>query len=252
MIVILFFDAVLKYSSGLGQNNSAEKIITEYASQNGFTLDDYPMDVRNMLVRNDETKQFVTEYPKKITNFKPEKPDLSEYKECTEPPHLMQWDMRWGYMTYNGNIFGITGSAPTCLSMAALYVLHNMDMSPVRIAEYAKGSNCENRPETLLSSGARAMGMNASEVPRNNQRLREAVMDDDCAVICMLKDQELSQFIVIKSIDKEGHFIINDPFSKKLSEKGYTFSDLNKSIKRIWKYSPMTQTVQTGTTVQSQ
>lgn len=239
VMAILFLDALLKYSSGLGKNNSAEKIITEYASQNGFTLDDYPDEIRNMLVRNDETKQFVTEYPKKITNFKPQKIDLSEYKDCTEPPHLMQWDMRWGYMTYNGNAFGITGSAPTCLSMVAIYVLHNTEITPVFVAEYAKGSNCEGRPEVLLSSGARAMKMNVSEVMRNNQRLREAVTDNGCAVICMLKDQELSQFIVIKGIDKEGHFIVMDPFSKKLSEKGYTFADLNKSIKRIWKYSPL-------------
>ena len=238
VLLLLFFDAVLKYSSGLGQNNSAEKIITEYASQNGFTLDDYPMDIRDMLVRNDETKQFVTEYPKKITHFEPEKPNLSEYKDCKEPPQLMQWDMRWGYMTYNGNVFGLTGSAPTCLSMAALYVLHNPELSPVYIAEYAKRSNCEGRPEILLSSGARAMGMNVSEVMRNNQRLREAVTEEGCTVICMLKDQELSQFIVIKGIDKEGHFVINDPFSKKLSSTGYAFVDLNKNIKRIWKYSP--------------
>ena len=136
---LLFVDAVLKYSSGLGQNNSAEKIITEFASNNGFTLDDYPMEIREMLVQNNETKQFVTNYPKKITNFKPEKLDFSEYKECSEPPHLMQWDMRWGYMTYNGNVFGLTGSAPTCLSMVSIYVLHNINLTPVKIADIANG-----------------------------------------------------------------------------------------------------------------
>ena len=78
VVVLLFADAVLKYSSGLGQNNSAEKIITEFASNNGFTLDDYPMEIREMLVQNNETKQFVTNYPKKITNYKPEKLDFSE------------------------------------------------------------------------------------------------------------------------------------------------------------------------------
>lgn len=244
VMAILFLDAILKYSSGLGQNNSAEKIITEYASQNGFTLDDYPMDIREMLVRNDETRQFVTNYPKKITHFKPDKLDFSEYKDCTEPPHFMQWDMRWGYMTYNGNVFGLTGSAPTCLSMVAVYVLHNTEMTPVHVAKYAIGSNCESNPEKLLSGGARAMGMSVAEVPRNNQRLREAVTEEGCAVICMLKSQELSQFIVIKGINKEGYFVINDPFSKKLSDKDYSFSDLNKSIKRIWKYSPMASTTQ--------
>ena len=150
VLILLFVDAILKYSSGLGQNNSAEKLITEFASQNGFTLDDYPMDIREMLVRNDETKDFVLNYPKKITHFRPDKLDFSEYKDCKEPPHLMQWDMRWGYMNYNGNVFGLTGSAPTCLSMAAIYVTHDVNMTPVNIAEFAKGAalverGCEGR-----------------------------------------------------------------------------------------------------------
>lgn len=240
---LLFVDAVLKYSSGLGQNNSAEKIITEFASNNGFTLDDYPMEIREMLVQNNETKQFVTNYPKKITNFKPEKLDFSEYKDCSEPPHLMQWDMRWGYMTYNGNVFGLTGSAPTCLSMVSIYVLHNINLTPVKIADIAKGQIYETDPEKLLSIGARNLGMNTVEVPRNNQRMREAVMENGCSVICMLKSQELSQFIVITKIDDDGNFVIKDPSSKNRSKKGYSFTDLkNNGLKRVWKYSPVVRT----------
>ena len=250
VLILLFVDAILKYSSGLGQNNSAEKLITEFVSQNGFTLDDYPMDIREMLVRNDETKDFVLNYPKKITHFRPDKLDFSEYKDCKEPPHLMQWDMRWGYMNYNGNVFGLTGSAPTCLSMAAIYVTHDVNMTPVNIAEFAKGAAFESDPEKLLSIGARAMGMSSTEVSRNNQRLREAVMEKGCAVICMLKAQDLSSFIVITGISEDGNFIIKDPSSKKLSQKGYSFVDLkNRGMKRIWKYSlPVQQTSDTIST----
>lgn len=243
VLALLFVDAVLKYSSGLGQNNSAEKIITEFASNNGFTLDDYPMEIREMLVQNNETKQFVTNYPKKITNFKPDKLDFSEYKDCSEPPQLLQWDMRWGYMKYNGNVFGLTGSAPTCLSMVSIYVLHNINLTPVHIAEFARGTNFENDPEKLLSIGARNLGMNAAEVPRNNQRMREAVMEKGCSIVCMLKSQELSQFVVITKIDEDGNFVIHDPSSKKRSEKGYSFTDLkNNGLRRIWKYSPAAPT----------
>lgn len=238
VLVLLLVDAVLKYSSGLGKNNSAEKIITEFASQNGFTLDDYPAEIQKMLVQNEETKEFVINYPKKITHFQPEKLDFSEYKDCTQPPHLMQWDMRWGYMNYSGNVFGLTGSAPTCLSMAAIYVMHDVNMTPVHIAGFSRGTAFETEPEKLLSNGARAMGMNVAEVSRNNQRLREAVTEKGCAVICMLKSQDLSQFVLITGISEDGNFIIQDPSSKKLSQKGYSYVDLqNRGIKRIWKYS---------------
>ena len=83
------------------------------------------------------------------------------------------------------------------------------------------------------------MGMTAVEVPRNNRRLREAVTEDRCTVICMMKSQDMSQFVVIKGVDKDGNYLINDPASSKRSAKSYSFADLNKDIKRIWKYSPM-------------
>lgn len=243
VVALLFIDAILKYSSGLGQSNSAEKIITEYASNNGFTLDDYPMEIREMLVQNNETKEFVTNYPKKITNFKPDKLDFSSYKGCTEPPHLLQWDMRWGYMSYNGNVFGLTGSAPTCLSMVSIYVLHDISRTPVFIANFAKGTDYESNPERLLSIGSRYLDLSTSEVPPNNQRMREAVMEDGSAVICMLKSQELSQFVVITKIDDDGNFVIHDPSSKNRSKNGYSYTELkNNGLKRIWKFSPQVRT----------
>lgn len=239
VLAVLLFNGLLKHYSGLGKNNSAEKIITEYAAKNGYTLEDYPNEIREMLVLNDETEEFVTQYPAKVGHFKPETLDFSKYKNCTKPPRLMQWDVRWGYMKYNGGVFGLTGSAPTCLSMAAIYVLHNMSMTPVHVAEFAKGGGCENNPEKLLSEGARALGMNVVSLPRNNRRIREAITEERCTVICMTKSQDLSQFIVIKDVDKDGNYLINDPASKKRSNQSYSFAELNKEIKQIWKYSPI-------------
>ena len=238
VMAVLVFNSILKHSSGLGKNNSAEKVLTEYASKNGYTLDDYPEDIKKMLVLNDETEEFVTQYPAKIVHYIPDGHDLNEFKNCTSPPLLMQWDTRWGYMKYDDNVFGLTGSAPTCLSMVSIYVLQNVSMTPVFIASFSRNGGCEKLPEKLLSQGARSMGMNVVEVPRNNPRLREAVQEKGSAVICMLRSQTMSQFIVIRNVDKDGNYLINDPASKKRSDTAYSFADLNKDIKRIWKYSP--------------
>ena len=146
-----------------------------------------------------------------------------------------------GSKRLTGNVMGLTGSAPTALSMVAVYVLHNMSMTPVHIAEFSIGSNCESRPEKLLSDGARSLGMTVTEVPRNNNRLSQAVKEKGSAVICMMKSQEFSSFIVVKGVDEDGNFLIIDPSNKKRSETHYSFSQLNTGIKRIWKYSTVSE-----------
>lgn len=233
----IIFNASLKYVGGLGKNNSAEKTINEYAVANGFSLSDYPDEIVNLLKVNEETKDFVLNYPSKIVDFKPDAINFKEYENCTEPPLLMQWDLRWGYLSYNESIMGISGSAPTALSMAAIYELQDISLTPVHMAEFAAGSNCEARPEKLLSDGARAFDMTVTEIPRNDSRLRQAVSESGCVVVCLTDGKMLSQAIVIRGLDEDGKYLINDTMSKSRSEKSYTFADIGTHLKKIWKYS---------------
>ena len=177
---IILMNASLKYVGGLGKNNSAEKIINDYAAENGFKFSDYPEEIVNLLNANDETKEFVLDYPSKIVNFKPDAVNFSQYQGCTEPPLLMQWDLRWGYMSYDDSVMGISGSAPTALSMAAIYELQDISLTPVRVAELAADINSESKPEKLLSNGARELGMTVTEIPKNDSRVRQAVSEDGC------------------------------------------------------------------------
>ena len=53
-------------------------------------------------------------------------------------PLLLQWDPRWGYMTYGtlGNM-GSSGCGPTCLSMAVFYLTGNRDYTPDAVARFS-------------------------------------------------------------------------------------------------------------------
>ena len=177
VISVGLINAALKYAGGLGKNNAAEKEISDYAEQYGFSLSDYPADIINLFKFNEETREFVLNYPSKIVDFKPTSLDFSEYAQCTEPPSFRQWDIRWGYMSYNNSVMGLSGSAPTALSMAALYVTHDMSLTPVHIAQFAAGNECESNPEKLLSDGARTLSMNVTELPKNDKRIRQAVSE---------------------------------------------------------------------------
>ena len=235
---IIFVNGILKYSSGLGKSNSAELIITQYAEENGYSLNDYPEEIVEMLMFNDETKDFVLQYPKNVGNFKPEKLDFSKYENCKEPPLLMQWDTRWGYMEYNGNVFGLTGSAPTCLSMAAIYVLQDVSKTPVHIADVVKTTPYAAHPEELLADKDKVFGMDVKVIPHNQIRLTDAVKEKDSVVICLMKkSNDFSEAILIRGIDKNNKFLINDPSSKKRSEQTYNYSQLDAGIRKIWKYS---------------
>lgn len=237
VLAAILCNAALKYWGGLGKSTAAEKEITEFADDNGLQLSDYPNEIVNMLKINEETKDFVLRYPLEIVNFKPDIIDFSEYKACTAPPQLMQWDTRWGYMTYDKSIMGLSGSAPTALSMAALYVTHDMTLTPVHTAELAIGTSAEHKPEKLLADGARALGMTVTEIPKNDSRLRQAVSEEGTAVVCLTDGKALSQAIVIRGLDEDHNYLINDTLFNKRSAQAYTFKDIGSHIKKVWQYS---------------
>lgn len=236
VLAAIMLNVFLKYAGGLGQNNSAEKAINEYAAENGFQRSDYPDEIVHLLKINDETKEFVLSYPSKIVNFRPDVIDFSQYQGCTEPPLLMQWDIRWGYMSYDGGVMGLKGSAPTALSMAAIYVRQDVTLTPVHMAEMASNVNWESKPQKLLSDGARSLGMAVEELPRNDSTIRQAVSEPGCSVVCLTDSKMFSPAIVIRGIDEEGKFLINDTLSKSRSEQSYSFEDFGSHLKKVWKY----------------
>ena len=108
---------------------SAEEIVENYANDNGYTLDDYPQSLIELLDRNKETKEFVLNYP----NYKDKhfKVNMKEYKNCDSVPLFMQWDIRWGYKMYGDDVAGLTACGPTCLSMVAVYLLQEIGRAHV-------------------------------------------------------------------------------------------------------------------------
>ena len=97
-----------------------------YAGEHGLSLSDYPKELIDLYERNPETEQFVFEYP--LVKDHPPAADLSGTDTSTVPL-LMQWDQRWGYQQYAGDVFGLTGCGPTCLSMVAMYLTGDTSMT---------------------------------------------------------------------------------------------------------------------------
>lgn len=236
VMAILVINCGLKYLGGINVSNSAEKAINDYAQAHGYSRSDYPDELVELLESNDETTDFVLNYPDRVTDGMSEKIDLMQYTNCQQPPLLMQWDSRWGYMSYNDSVLGLKGSAPTCLSMTAIYKLQDVSMSPVYMADMSVQNGWESNPEKLLTEGARNIGLKVAQLPVSEGKLNSSI-GSGSTVICMTDGKLLSTAVVIYAMDENGSYKINDPMSREKSDKTYTYSEINKHIRKMWEYN---------------
>ena len=91
----------------------------------------YPTVLLRSLCNNSEMLNFVAGY---LTADKSAHGELTK-KECEgKIPLLLQWDRRWGYVSYGSSDIGLSGCAPTCLSMVIVGLTGNRNATPDKIA----------------------------------------------------------------------------------------------------------------------
>lgn len=82
---------------------------------------------------------------------------------------FLQWDKRWGYSEYNKNFMALSRCDPTCVSMVAVHLTGNIDLSPRKIARFSEENHyCvegNGTSWTLMSEYCEKLGMNVNEVP---------------------------------------------------------------------------------------
>jgi hypothetical protein len=227
-------------SGSFSDTLSAEDAIAGYAELKGYSLSDYPDELIELYGKNPDAREYVLEYPEKkdvIYDI-----NLNEYKDCTEVPLLMQWDERWGYGTYSGEIFGRSACGPTCLSMAAIYLLGDTSMNPRWMADFATengySTDGSGSAWTLFSVGAVQLGMQVSELSLNEDVMKQS-LDEGGLIACIVGPGDFTDgghFILIRGYDEEG-FIVNDSNSYTNSAKRWSFETLRTQIRDLWKLS---------------
>lgn len=216
-----------------------EKEIAVYANERGYYLADYPDKLFELYEKNQEARQFVLDYPlKKDIDYDI---DLSEYHDTDTVPLLMQWDERWGYTEYAGNVLGLTGCGPTCLSMVAIYLTGDETKNPGWMADFSAENgfyeNGSGSKWVLMSEGAALLGLNVKEIPLDEERIIDNLQVHN-PIICIMGPGDFTDsghFIVLTGY-KDGGFTINDPNSRANSEKIWTFEELQYQIRALWVY----------------
>lgn len=222
-----------------GQSKTAMDIVKAFASEQHLSIDDYPAALLDLLERNPETKDFVLHYPLRKdagTSF-----SMEEYRNCTSVPLLMQWDERWGYRLYGEDMLGLTGCGPTALSMVAIYRLGDIRYTPAYIADFSVQNGFyvsgNGTAWTLMSDGARRLGLDAVEIPLDETRIIQNLKAGN-PIICIMGpgDFTTSGHYIVMVGYKDGKIRINDCNSRARSEMLWEYDQIKSQIRNLWVY----------------
>lgn len=204
---------------------------------------DYPKTLIEFMEQNEEdgVDEFVANYT--TYGNKHFKISLAgDYKKDTIP-YLVQWDKRWGYETFDGTHFGISGSAPTCLAMVSVGLSGDLNSNPFAIGQYITNNGYLSK-DHKLNSDFMTEGVEYFDITGTKTAVKKAtikqLLKEGTPLIAKLKEPvflEREHYIVIYGLDKNGDFRIYDPASKTNSEKAYSFEELKQDIDTLWAYT---------------
>ena len=225
-------------------NNAADcqAVIDAYAADHGIDPYSYPIEITNLLMTNHETLDFVLHYPEYAgtqdeANY-PGSIDMAGLFSPVRVPEYYQYDMRWGYKTYSGNVMAVSGGGPTALSMVASYLLGNGEMNPAWMAAYSENNGYTMDGGTswsLMSDGATGLGIDVTPITADQDRI-ERNLDVGNLVMCLMGPGDFTntaQFIVIVGYNDEG-YEIRDPGSSARTSIRWQFDTIAPQMEGCW------------------
>lgn len=198
---------------------------------------DCPAELLELAEKNEETYEFVRDYPNR-EKYQKKEIDLSRECRSKTVPLLMQWDKRWGYEMYGDSMLALSGCGPTCMTMAYLYHTKDATMHPAKMAEYAQKEGYHTKEGTsweFWTKGAEALGLYGEEISLD-EKIMEAVLDAGGVIVCSMSPGDFTDgghYILIRGYDEKG-FFVNDPNRKSNSKKQWDFATLCGQIKNLW------------------
>lgn len=200
--------------------------------------DKYGEKLAELLELNEEAADYVKSYPER-ESYKSRLIDLTEELQAGGVPLLMQWDKRWGYNAYGGNMIGLAGCGPVCLTMAYLHFTGDTGMTPREMAAFAydNGYYVEDAGTkwSLWTEGVGKLGLSGKELSLDESVMRQA-LDAGELIVCSMGPGDFTtegHFILIRGYDENG-FYVNDPNRRSNSERQWDFDALRSQIRNLW------------------
>lgn len=235
--VITVFSQLSQPEETVDPDSAAVQTVQAFAREQGLTLADWPEDLLVLLDKNTETEEFVLQYPLK----KGSRPtyDLSDCLNSTQMPLLLQWDERWGYGEYAGELMGISGCGPTCLSMVCIQLLQDASYTPQYVAAFAEENGYAVKGNgsawALISEGGEKLGLDVTEIPLDEGRIIRN-LEVGNPIICVMGPGDFTtsgHFIVLTQY-ADGYVKVNDPNSPIRSQKQWKLTDIMPQMNNLW------------------
>lgn len=222
------------------EDTSPEGIFQAFLKEHNLTRDDYTETMIQNYALYPECREFILNYP--LEKDKEHTADISWADRTQGVPLFLQFDERWGYTPYGKTVGGVSGCAPTCLSMVAYYLTGNTEYTPAYMMKFSTedghldpngGTNW-----TLFSKGAKNLGFKVQELPLHEGSIVNQ-LKKGIPVVLSLGPGDFTQnghYIVLVGYE-DGKFKVNDPFSTANSNKTYTYAQLEPQIRNLWAIS---------------
>ena len=218
------------------ERTETELKVKAYADEMGISFREYPQSLIELLERNPETEEFVLNYPFREKNVTVP----LEVSSDEGVPLLMQWDSRWGYLHYGSDMAAITGCGPVCLAMVGTYLTGDVEkFHPAAMLEFSEENGYYAQGYgsswTLISEGGVKLGLDVTEVPLVEQRIRDN-LEVGNPIICSMGPGDFTtagHYIVLTGWE-EGGIRVNDPNSRENSGKLWSYEQIEGQIRNLW------------------
>ena len=224
---------------------AAEEKITAFAEANGFTLADYPQKLIELLARKPETEEYVCRYPLEYGKDHPI--DISGHADDEGVPLFIQWDKQWGYLDYTGNVFGLAGCGPTCMSMIMYHFTRDAKYTPAYMLNFAE-SNSRYAVKgygtqwAFFKEGGKELGLDVKELTSEQIKSESKIANvlNSGRIIVMNVSPgvftTVGHYLLIVGYE-DGKFQVNDPNSDINSAKLWEFEEFSDQIRMMWSFA---------------
>lgn len=234
---IAVFSQSVQPPETVGTDSDAMQAVQAFAQEHGLNLADWPEDLIALLEKNPETEEFVLYYP--LKKNKQTSYDLKECLNRSQVPLLLQWDERWGYGEYAGELMGLSGCGPTCLSMVCIQLLQDASYTPQYVAAFAEENGYavpgNGSAWALISEGGKKLGLDVTEIPLDEGRIIRN-LEVGNPIICVMGPGDFTtsgHFIVLTEY-ADGYVKVNDPNSPARSQKPWKLTDIMPQMNNLW------------------